>query len=198
MNTPKPKEFFMEKKYIISFAMRFLSIAFFAFVILGLILFLSLNKRLGVNYFQDISTLSSLQETLPAIILTTGIIQTVVLSFVLFLVSLFWAHKVAGPLVRFRRYLNMMDKGGIEEGMAFREEDQLHYLAQSFQLMQAARKIRQDRIMAQLRDAQRIVDEYEILSKEKGSHTPALKDKLSNLKKVYKNIQKLLQREDVV
>lgn len=193
---PFPKPAFIDTKYIVSFALRFSGIAFFSFTLCGISFFLMLNRRLGVDYFQDIATLSGLQERLPSILLTGGIIQTIVLSLILFLFSLLWAHAVSGPLVRFRRYISMIGKDEPVGEISFREKDQLHYLAKAFQHMQADSRTRRDKFDACLKKAEQLIGEYESLQQEKNVGPSKLKDKRVALKESYERMETLLRGED--
>ena len=193
---PLPKPAFIDPKYIVSFAIRFLGIALFSFTFCGISLFLMLNRRLGVGYFQDIATLSGLQERLPLILLTSGIIQAIALSLILFLFSLLWAHAVSGPLVRFRKYISMIGKDELVGEIVFREKDQLHYLAKAFQLMQADSRTRRDQFDAYLKKAEHLIGEYESLQHEKNVDPSKLKDRRAALKESYERMEALFRGED--
>ncbi len=190
------KPVFIDTKYTAFFAVRFLGIAFFSFTFCGISFFLALNRRLGVNYSQDIATLSDLQEKLPLIFLTSGIVQAMVLSLILFVFSLIWAHAVSGPLVRFRKHISLIGKDEPAGEIAFRENDQLQYLAKAFQHMQTASRTRRDKYDAHLKKAEQLMAEYESLQKEKNTDPAALKNKWTALRECYERIEVLLQRED--
>lgn len=193
---PLPKPTFIDTKYTVSFAVRFLGIALISFIFCGISLFLMLNRRLGINYFQDIATLSGLQERLPFILLMSGIIQAVVLSLILFIFALLWAHAVSGPLVRFRKYINMIGKDEPVGEIIFREKDQLHYLAKAFQHMQADSRSRMEQFGAHLKKVEQLLGEYESLQQEKNVDPSKLKDKRAALKEIYERMKALLQGED--
>ncbi len=195
MDKDRKKRSFIDSKYTLSFAARFSGVALLGFSLFGLSLFLLLNRRLGVNYFEGISVLSDLQDKLPVILLATGIIQAGILSFVLFMLSLLWAHSVAGPMVRFRRFLKMLGERGVGEEIVFRKNDQLHYLAQVFRRMQADLKNRRDKCTDCLDEAEKLVREYEDLIREKDTTSLQLKDKLTALKKAYQNINEFIRSE---
>lgn len=185
----------IDAKYTLFFAIRFLGIALLGFILFGGTLFLMLNRRLGVNYFEDIVTLSRLQEKLPFILLTTGIIQTIALSFVMLIFALLWAHAIAGPLVRFRRFLNMVSHGQWMEDIAFRRNDQLQGLAHSMAHLQKCCQKREKKFISYLDQAQQLVKEYEDMIEQRNSASWQIQDKLNALKKVYADMQALLERE---
>ncbi|GEM_PF-2316395 len=192
------KTFFIDPQYTLSFAARFLAVASAGFIILGISLFLALNRNLGAGYFQDISILNDLEEKFPAILFTTGTFQAIVITLLFLVIALFWAHKVAGPIVRFRRYLNSFSTREPADDMAFREDDQLQYLAEVFRKTQGAcwarRKQRQD----ELHEAERMIHECEFLSSRKDVDQTQLNQKLAALKAVYTKLRASFGKEKAV
>ncbi len=193
-NISNQKSSFIDSQYTFSFIIRFSGVALLGFILFALFLYLTLNRRLGVSYFEDISTLSRLQEKLPVILAVTGVIQAVTVSFILFILSLLWAHGVAGPLLRFRKSLQMAGKGFIEETVTFREKDQLHFLADSFKRMLESQKSRRTRFENLLKQADEALKEYEHLFKQKGVTPSQLDGKLTSLKKIYAEMRNLLDK----
>lgn len=187
------KKVFIDTKYTLSFAARFSGVAFAGFVLLGLSLFLVLNRQLGISYLADITILSNLQEKLSFIFLVTGIVQAIMLSLIIFLLSLLWAHAIAGPLVRFHRYMGMMAQSQAQDEIKFRTEDQLRYLAEAFGRLQMSLKNRRDQFIVFLNEAERLAGECEHLLKEKKTDPQQLSNRLTALKKVYENINKLFK-----
>jgi len=185
---------YIATKYTLSFAVRFCAVALIGFSLFGAVLFVLLNKRLGVGYFDDIAILSRLQERLPFVLWFTGMVQAAVVSLILLVLSLYWTHAVAGPLVRFRRYLSLMGKSESLGEIGFRETDQLHYLAQRFNRAQDYFKERNDKFASQLSRADQLIKEYEILLGQKGSEQLLLKEKRAALIRIYKDMEDLLTR----
>ena len=178
-NNLKPA--FIAKEYTASFAVRFLGIALFSFTLCGISLFLVLNRRLGVNYSQDIAALSGLQEKLPLIILTSSIIQAVILSLILFLLALMWAHAISGPLVRFRKFISLVGNDGPDGEIAFLENYQLHDLAQAFQKMQAGSQKRRKKFDEYLDNADQLLKTPDSLSKNKRADLEECYQKMGSL-----------------
>src|SRR3989338_1414997 len=173
------KKVFIDTKYTLSFAARFSGVAFAGFVLLGLSLFLVLNRQLGISYLADITILSNLQEKLSFIFLVTGIVQAIMLSLIIFLLSLLWAHAIAGPLVRFHRYMGMMAQSQAQDEIKFRTEDQLRYLAEAFGRLQMSLKNRRDQFIVFLNEAERLWGECEHLLKEKKKDPQQLSNRLT-------------------
>lgn len=189
------KATFLDTRYTLSFAVRFSGLALLFFSSFALVLFLSLNKRLGVSYFEDIATLSRLQEKLPLVLFVTAVVQAALGSFVVLILSLFWAHAVAGPLVRFRKYLRMAGRDEPIGGMSFRKSDQLQYLAEAFREMQARWTKRRYQMSLYVRQAKDLIAEYESLAKDLRGNSMALEEKRGALKEIYQKMLALLPEE---
>ncbi len=185
------KPFFIDRGYVLYFALRFYSVALLLFVLFGIILFLALNRHLGTDYVHDVMTLSHIQENLPVVLLGTGIFQAFTITVVLFIITLFWAHRVAGPLVRFQKYMQMIKEEAESGDLNFRQNDQLHYLAQAFRLMQLSRKDRSKKFSKYLGEAENILREYEKISDRKDSDSPTDQSSLEALKEAYEKLGKL-------
>lgn len=188
MTKPKNKNSFVDLKYTAAFMVKFAAIVLAAFACLGLVLFCLLNKRLGQGYFTDISTLSGLHEKLGTILIITGIFQTVILSLIVLVLGLLWAHAVAGPLVRFQKALDMLSKGEFSEEISFRQGDQLHNLASSLKSLHRSCKTRREHLSEYLHKADAILKEC--ISKGQGLDTK----KHSQLKYMYYSMINMLRQ----
>jgi hypothetical protein len=136
-----------------------------------------------------------LQEKLPFILFLTAAVQAAFGSFVVFVLSLFWAHAVAGPLVRFREYLRMVGRHEPIGGMSFRKSDQLQYLAEAFREMQAQWTKRGYQMSLYVRQVQDLIAEYESLARDSRGNSMALEEKRGALKEIYQKMLALLPEE---
>ncbi len=185
------ENFFIKKRYSLAFAFWFAGISAVFFLLFAVLMSLSLNRPLGVGYVQDITTLSRLQEDLETILFLTGAIQTVVAGVALFIISLFWAHAVAGPMVRFRRSLDLWKEGKAVDEMSFRKNDQLHALAQEFRQTQAKCRERQERFASYCRQAEKEAASYERLAACGDVSVTELAQKRVALKEIYARLSGL-------
>ncbi len=195
MDHSERKPAFLDPRYTLSFAVKLSGLALLFFSSFALVLFLSLNKRLGVSYFEDIATLSRLQEKLPLILFVTAVVQAAFGSLVVLIISLFWAHAVAGPLARFRKYLRMVGRYEPIEEISFRKGDQLQHLAGAFREMQDRLSKRRYQMSLYGRQAKSLVAEYESLVKDPRGNSTALEEKRGTLKEIYQKMLALLPEE---
>jgi len=183
------KPVFVDAKHTLSLAITFLGIAFAGFTILGLTLFALLNHHLGEDYFEGILTLSILQEKIPVILLVGGVAQAIVLSLILLLLSLLWVHSIAGPLVRLGKYLKMMERNEPGPEIAFRQNDQLHALAQAFRQLQMSRQHRISQLHACSTEAARLVEKMDDSQSE-------AKEQLASLGEIYRHMKEIVSQRD--
>ncbi len=182
----------LKPKYAISFIFRFLIIMLVGTGIFGSLVIIFLNRKIGPTYLEGISTLSQLRASLPHILFATAFVQALALCIITALLALFWSRSIAGPLVRFRKYLRGLSQGkSLKEPVAFRESDQLQGLAQVFSEMITAHRDNSVKALALLVQAQRIIDECEVLKKQPGFDMHKFNSKLKELEKIYLNIKNI-------
>lgn len=180
----------LEPKYIISFILRFLIIVLAGFSLSGLVMAVILNKNIGPTYSRGILTLSQLQANLPLVLFITAFVQAVVLGVIILLMVLLWSHSIAGPLVRFRRHLKEIAQGKLSpEPVTFRETDQLHVLAQALSEMIGAHSQRDIKSLSLLVEAQKLLDQCQILEQEQKIDTDEFNATLKKLKEIYLQIK---------
>ena len=169
------------------------SIVFAVFA--GVLMFV-LNKRLGMSYFDDIHTLSSLQDRLPLIFLVTGLFQMSISGAVMAILSLYWGHAVSGPIVRFRKGMRSVVHGKVDEMIFFRKNDQLHDLARSFNNLQKNMQTQKNQLQRYIDEADRLAADCERL--KKGSDTMLLQRKHADLIKIYRDMERLVLERGTV
>ena len=91
----------------------------------GLGLYFYLNRPFGGNYLLAITELDRLQKTLFWAVSVSVTVQLVVFALLLYTVSLFWTHKVAGPLYRLKMTFMRLAAGDWTPMYQVRKGDQL-------------------------------------------------------------------------
>jgi hypothetical protein len=180
-------------KYRLTLVGRFAAFAVIAFALFGVGLLAMLNQRLGLSYAKDIATLSALQERLPVILLVAGLSHMVAIAAAGFVLLLLWTHAVSGPLVRARRYLQLMASERDIADVQFRKTDQLHRLASAFQQWIAARRIKRAAWDVLLERAERLIQECEQWNTQHPGDPSGSQEYLRNLAGVYEQMRHLLR-----
>lgn len=175
-----------------AFVLKFAVLALVGFGVSGLLVTIFLNKRIGPTYLESVSTLSQIQAQLPHILIITALVQALALCMIAALFALFWSHRIAGPLVRFRRLLKDIEQGKIFKGqIAFRSSDQLHGLAQAYSELMLSHRETCAKALALLVQAQKALDECQALEKQGKGNAAEFDRKLKDLKMHYLLIKEL-------
>lgn len=185
----------LEPKYAIFFIFRFSIIMLVGICIFGSLLVISLNRKIGPTYSEGISALGQLQVQLPFILSITAFVQAAVLCVIILFLTLLWSHSIAGPIVRFKKHLREFSQGKFPNyPFAFRETDQLHGLAHAFSEMISAQRESDLKSLALLIEAQKLIDECEMLKKEGKDDADKFKTNMKDLEKIYFQIKKIYLR----
>ncbi|MCK4530490.1 MAG: hypothetical protein KAU44_04870, partial [Candidatus Marinimicrobia bacterium] len=91
----------------------------------GLGLYLYLNRPFGGDYLLAIAELDRLQQAISWAVAVSVTLQLVVFSLLLYFGSLFWTHKVAGPLYRLKMTFMHLPDGDRTPMYKVRKGDQL-------------------------------------------------------------------------
>ena len=123
----------IEKRFKRDFIIKFCLVVILGSISVGGILYLLYRKDLGSTYFGAISIIVRLRDVLVPAIVFTILLQTVVLSVITILLTLYVSHKIAGPIYRLERVLDSIGKGNLTiKEIRLRARDQIQSLADSF------------------------------------------------------------------
>ncbi len=88
-------------------------------------LYFYLNRPFGGNYLVAITELDRLRLAVRWAVTISVLVQLAVFSLLIFLISLFWTHKIAGPLYRLRLIFERLANGDWTPMAKVRDGDQL-------------------------------------------------------------------------
>ncbi|OPL10716.1 MAG: hypothetical protein AVO38_13730 [delta proteobacterium ML8_D] len=91
----------------------------------ALCLYVFLDRPFDQGYLAALSSLDQLRHKLLWAVLATVLTQLVVFSVLVFFVSLFWTHKIAGPLFRLKKTFARIASGDLVPMTGLRQRDQL-------------------------------------------------------------------------
>ena len=92
-------------------------------------LYLLLREQSTENYFQIIQSLTRSQDHLAFAMLTAGTLIILVAALVTWIITLYSSHRVAGPLYRFSKNLEMEIERGPVATTALRKDDDFQELS---------------------------------------------------------------------
>ncbi len=129
MKKGKRKKILVDKKFQTKFVFNIYIIIVIFILLLGLLLlYLSSHEMAGSIYSKIVTIKSTKQILFPLVLKLTFII--LVISFIIVGVKfLFFSHKIAGPMFRFKRCLSDLKEGDLTISVRFRNSDELKDVA---------------------------------------------------------------------
>lgn len=145
MNEPrtyKRRTYFIERQFQTKFILKFCAlVAVGGLLTIGILYFLSMRST-TVSIVNSRVVVRSTADFLLPVLLQTVLIVTVLVSIATIIVTLFVSHKIAGPLYRFKKVMQVLAEGDFSSEFHIRHLDQLQDVADTFNEM--IRKIRQE------------------------------------------------------
>ncbi|HOW43187.1 MAG TPA: hypothetical protein PLF03_05945 [Candidatus Omnitrophota bacterium] len=131
----KRRKYFIDRAFQARFILRFCTIVILSSLAIGgLILFFSMNSTTVAIENTRVVVKRTSDFILPVVMLTLlGV--TLVSSVVLFLLTLLTSHKIAGPLYRIKKEIDLLTGGNLNVSFTVRDKDQLKDLAKSLSMM---------------------------------------------------------------
>ena len=127
--TYKRRQFFIKKEFQFRFILRFcLLILFGGILSTGLILYFSQGNLTSLFSNSRLVVTDTAFFILPAV-LYSNLFTTVMISLSIIAVTLFVSHKIAGPLFRLEKDINVIAEGDLTHTVNLRKGDQLRELS---------------------------------------------------------------------
>ncbi len=125
------REALLERGYEMWFGLKYCLLTLAGFAAFALFLYLAAGRDLGRSYGEAIYTIYNLKVNILSLMLASVYSVVILVLTVVFtaLVSIFFSHKIAGPLFRLARDLERLASGDITGKTFFREKDQFAMLA---------------------------------------------------------------------
>ena len=118
----------IEPEYQRNFILRICAGGLLIIMVSGLSLFFYLNRPFSGGYLATITVLDELQRDVALGVLVSIILQLSVFALLVFGVSLFWTHKIAGPLYRLKNHFGRIAAGDLTPMAGLRQGDQLQQI----------------------------------------------------------------------
>ena len=127
----KRRNYFIDAKFQTSFISRFCRIVLLASVAIGALMYALSMSSTTVAIENTRVVVKRTSDFILPMILFTLIWVTAVSSIFFFLTALFTSHKIAGPLYRINKDIELMGAGNLDVNFAIRDKDQLKGLAKN-------------------------------------------------------------------
>jgi len=140
--TYKRKNYFIDKGFQSNFILKFFILVFIGGLLtIGMLYFLSAQSTTVAIVNSRVVARTTADFLLP-ILIQTVVIITIMVSLATAVVTLLVSHKIAGPMYRFKKVLENLEKGDFSSGFNIRQHDQLQDVADTFNSM--IKKTRQE------------------------------------------------------
>lgn len=143
---------YIHKPFQRKFILRFCVIALGAMLLASLILYVLSKDTMTATYrYHHLSLNETAQAILPAMVFTNIIVLLGLIAATI-LVTLYFSHKISGPLHRLGRVFEEIGEGNLNVDMEFRQRDQLKDLVPQVNNMAQNLNKRVRRIQDEIRD----------------------------------------------
>lgn len=131
----KRRIYFIDKKFQTKFILKFCAlVAIGGLLTIGIIYFLAMQSTTVSILNSRVAVRTTADFILP-ILAQTVVIVVVIIGMAAIMITLFFSHKIAGPLYRFKKVMEALEKGDFSSGFKIRRLDQLQDLADAFNRM---------------------------------------------------------------
>ncbi|MGE5307927.1 MAG: hypothetical protein ACM3OC_02445 [Deltaproteobacteria bacterium] len=141
-NGNKRRIYFIEKKFQAQFILRFCLLVILAgLAAVGLLYWLS-GKATTVSIVNSRVVVRSTADFLLPVLLQTVAVVFTLTALATIAVTLFVSHKIAGPLYRFKKVTEGLERGDFSRGFKLRNNDQMQDIAEGLNGMIKANRQR--------------------------------------------------------
>lgn len=131
------KNYFIDKRFQTNFILRFSLLVFVGGLLTMLIFYLLSLQSTTVGFIGSRVVASSTADFILPILLQTVILVTIIIGLAAVVLTLLISHKIAGPLFRFKKVMESLQKGdfvSVQE-VRLRKKDQLQLFANELNTM---------------------------------------------------------------
>ena len=177
------KNVFIDRKFQISFILKFCSVAILSSVIIGLlVLIFTSNSTTVAIEGTKVFVKSTSDFLLPAMIFTIATVTLFSASAVIML-AMVTSHKIAGPLFSINRTAEKLKEGDLTERFHIRSDDQLGDLSRFLNVFVDAYKEK----IGIMKETIKRIEECSVDPKKNAKEIQSLSNKLNGIISFYKN-----------
>ena len=133
--TYRRRIYFIEKNFQTKFILKFCVLIIFAGLLTMGILYLLAMQSTTVSIANSRVVVRTTADFLLPILIQTVIVVTIIVGFATIMITLLVSHKIAGPLYRFKKVMEVLREGDFSSDFRIRRLDQLQKLADEFNNM---------------------------------------------------------------
>lgn len=138
--TYKRRNYFIDKNFQTRFILKFCILVFIGGLLTIAALYLLAMQSTTVSIVNSRVVARTTADFILPILIQTVAIVTIVVGLATIILTLLTSHKISGPLYRFKKVLQTLEKGDFSSEFHIRRLDQLQDLANTFNSMIKATK----------------------------------------------------------
>ncbi len=135
MDKTKRKIYFIDKKFQTTFILQFcMLVAVGGLLTIGIIYLLAMQTTTVAILNSRVVAGTTADFILPILAETVAVVVAII-ALAAMIITLFFSHKIAGPLYRFKKVMQALEQGDFSRGFNIRHLDQLQDVADTFNSM---------------------------------------------------------------
>ncbi|MFH1360604.1 MAG: hypothetical protein ABIJ41_06155 [Candidatus Omnitrophota bacterium] len=135
MDRESRRKIFIDPSFQLNFIGKFCLVVMASSVLIASSVFLLTRESTTVMIENTKVLVKPTSDFILPSLLMTVLIVAVFSALTVFVIALFVSHKIAGPLYRLRREIDLMQKGDLDRNFNIRNKDQIQALAKSLSSM---------------------------------------------------------------
>jgi methyl-accepting chemotaxis protein len=132
MNEIKRKRYLIDRKFQITFILKFCSLLLLGAVLSIIILYALSSTSTSVFFANSRIMVKNTSQFILPLLVKTSVIVTILIGLIAGVMLLLQSHKISGPLFRLKREIEQLADGHIPQDFNIRSNDQLQGIAESF------------------------------------------------------------------
>ncbi|MFC1804288.1 HAMP domain-containing protein [Candidatus Omnitrophota bacterium] len=124
--------YFIKKSFQARFILKFCALVALGGLLTTSILYILAKQSTTVSIINSRVVVRTSADFLLPVLAQTVLVVIILVSAAMVLVTLFFSHKIAGPLFHFKKTMQALESGDFSSEFSLRELDQLKELAESF------------------------------------------------------------------
>jgi methyl-accepting chemotaxis protein len=146
------------------------------------------NKELTGEYYKAHSTLKNVMDNLLPWLLGVNILGILIAS----VLTVFFTHRVAGPIFRIQKDLNLISEGKLNTRIKIRRKDHFHEIKDGINNFLVNFDLKLNEMKKEICSLRINVQKFEEISREKTGNYPELQNLLDDIKKCESNLNGIL------
>lgn len=172
---------FIDKGFQGKFILKFCLIVILGSIITMALLYFFSSKATTVRFENTEAVVRSTKDFILPILIQTVVITTILMGLFTILLTLLISHKIAGPLYRFRKEIELIGNGDLRSEFKIRKDDQIKNLADVINKVKMKLKNIISKDKDNIEELEKLVSELDIEREKKKKMESKVTDIKNNL-----------------